>query len=111
MYTRMYIYTHARTHAHTRTHTHTRTQNLATQELLTKRLTDAHTELAQEKAVRIPPDPGKMYAREDHLRVIEELEDATAQLQHWKGMVSRLEEVWMYVCVCMCVCVCICVCV
>jgi len=64
----------------------------ATQEELSKRLSETHEQLAQEKVKRIPPDPGRLYAREDHLRVMEELEDVKAQLDHWKGIVSRMEE-------------------
>ena len=51
-----------------------------------------HQELAQEKAKRQPPDPALLYARDDHLRAMEELEDARAQLTAAKAALSESER-------------------
>lgn len=51
-----------------------------------------HQELAQEKAKRLPPDPSLLYARDDHLRAMEELEDARAQLTAAKAALSESER-------------------
>ena len=49
-------------------------------------------ELAQEKAKRVPPGPALVYARDDHLRAMEELEDARAQLSAAKAALLDSER-------------------